>query len=686
MNTAPEQFRQLRANASAGILQRGNTSAHTNMPSLNHLTVGRATGLGALIGLIAWGVYHHDMHDALYGIIYGAALAFLMHTLSPAIGTLWQLITRQCWPTASYFQSFRDSQKTLSLIILGYLLTSAGNYAIGALLDWKDNLSSKPTITTTTKTGQTARTSHANYQGNGKVATKPKNANLPLKGLQESIIAEIIVTGLLSLLCYYLTQRSHHRTPKPKAKRQQTLIQPFSVWLGHSSGHLSQLAHSTGLAPNQHVALSLEDAAQNILVLGGIGSGKTTRAMHPFLIQLIDQQCGGLIFDIKGDFQKAVMFCAEHTKRSITIIGPGFEPMNLLAGLTPEIAASFLKSTFLLSGKTSEAFWIDTATELCRNTLGILSFLPTHYHLQGLYRYLFNTEDRLQREAELTALLPSLEPKAQRLLEAYWHYHTQIFDQFDEKVKAGVNATIAQVLSPFNHPELVEAFCGTQPHTNNSALSVPMESVLDGCVYLVSLPLSVWGLGGKVVYSLIKLRFYNVMQQRTSQPTWNQERPVFFMCDEFQEIVSANKDGLSDLNFWDKSRSSKTIGIISAQAISSFYAAIGDRDVAHALLQNFRQKICFRTEDSSTLNFFHQLADKVEVIRKTHSQTHGQQTQFNRLLGGDSSSSTENTTLVEKSVLSPQLFRQLQPDQAIALLSVNGYSMDDVIWMVPVFV
>jgi hypothetical protein len=33
--------------------------------------------------------------------------------------------------------------------------------------------------------------------------------------------------------------------------------------------------------------------------------------------------------------------------------------------------------------------------------------------------------------------------------------------------------------------------------------------------------------------------------------------PGFFMCDEFQEIISANREGISDMNFWDKSRSSK---------------------------------------------------------------------------------------------------------------------------------
>jgi hypothetical protein len=114
-------------------------------------------------------------------------------------------------------------------------------------------------------------------------------------------------------------------------------------------------------------------------------------------------------------------------------------------------------------------------------------------------------------------------------------------------VKSGVNATVAQVLSPFNHPDLVDAFC------TDSEAAPRMEGVLDGQVFLIDLPLAIWGLGGKVAYNFIKLRFFNVMQRRNTESSWDKERPVFFMCDEFQEIVSANKDGLSDLNFWDKS-------------------------------------------------------------------------------------------------------------------------------------
>src|SRR5713101_3727773 len=85
------------------------------------------------------------------------------------------------------------------------------------------------------------------------------------------------------------------------AARQQPL--PFGLWLGQSTGLLTALGHGAGLAGGYPVVLGLQDAAQNIAIFGGIGSGKTTRAVQPLLVQLLAQDTGGLIFDIKGDFQ-----------------------------------------------------------------------------------------------------------------------------------------------------------------------------------------------------------------------------------------------------------------------------------------------------------------------------------------------------------------------------------------------
>jgi len=174
------------------------------------------------------------------------------------------------------------------------------------------------------------------------------------------------------------------------------------------------------------------------------------------------------------------------------------------------------------------------------------------------------------------------------------------------------------------------------------------------------------------------------MQSRATHTDWNQDRFVFLLCDEYQEIISANKDGLSDLNFWDKSRSSKTIGIISTQSVSSVYAAVGGRDVANAVIQNFRQKVCFRTEDEMTIALLNKLLGNVEVERVTTTKTYGGSSGMTH----SSSHSSESTSksIHEKPLLDGQFFRTLPGDQALVLLSLQGNGFDDVLEMKALFV
>lgn len=472
----------------------------------------------------------------------------------------------------------------------------------------------------------------------------------------------------------------HYRKKQKKQIQKSLLKKDFGLYFGKSTGTFAQLWHSASIAPKQSIMLTAKDAAQNILTLGAIGSGKTTRVMCPLLLQLFEQGCGGLIFDIKGDIKNIAQKFANITHHKFKIIGIKQKKqnrINLLAGLTPEVAASFLQSAFLLSqGGKLESFWIQTACELCRNSLGVLSYFPKHYNLENLYAYLFDKAFKDEIDGKVFQRLSTLKPDEQRALKSYCRYDEAIFSSFDEKVKGGVKATIAQVLSPFSHPDLIDAFCTSGDNGNKNDETINIRDVLDGTTYLVDLPLAVWGLGAKVIYTFIKLRFFNLMQNRQIHPEWNQDRPVFFMCDEYQEIVSANKDGLSDLNFWDKARTSNTIGIISGQSISSFEAAIGDERLTHALLQNFRQKICFKTEDKMTIRLLNEMIGKSTRLKTNTSRTNSNITRF-----GSNYSQTESTTEKHESVISAQLLRELAPNQSIVLLSINGHSMDDIVEM-----
>lgn len=111
----------------------------------------------------------------------------------------------------------------------------------------------------------------------------------------------------------------------------------------------------------------------------------------------------------------------------------------------------------------------------------------------------------------------------------------------DNKVQTSITGTLSTILNPFQELELIETFSDNeQPYD--------LTNILYGDVVLLDLPLAKWGIAGKVIYTLIKLRFFNLLQERQ----FNKELPqnyVYFICDEYQEIISASKMGLSDLTF-----------------------------------------------------------------------------------------------------------------------------------------
>ena len=461
--------------------------------------------------------------------------------------------------------------------------------------------------------------------------------------------------------------------PAPNALTSEEFL-----YLGQSTGTLAAKNHTRGLSPGQPVFLSVPDCCQNLICFGGIGSGKTTRVITPALIQLFKKKTGGLIFDIKGDFGRTVADVADYAGRDFVTVGVADEDLglNLIQGISPELAASYLKSVFRLEGggRGDDAFWVDNATLLCQNALGLLK-LAKKYDLYSLYRFVFfpGFRDEVFAAAE-TAAMEQARDKA--YFDGCRDYYHEVFDKFDDKVKQSIKATVSQVLSGFQNPALIDAFC------SENKPQVKIEDCLAGQIVLVNLPIAEWGNPAKAVYTLVKLRFFSLVQQRATRTDNFQDNPVFFMCDEYQDIISANKSGLSDLNFWDKSRSAKCIGIVSSQSINSFRAAVGDRQTADTILQNFRQKICFRTEDTETIRYFQDLAGRSEVWRTSESKG---DSRTGGWTGTDTASKGESRSLQERNVVDSQLVRSLQENTGLCFLNLGGGSFDDVLVFTPSF-
>ena len=80
------------------------------------------------------------------------------------------------------------------------------------------------------------------------------------------------------------------------------------------------------------------------------------------------------------------------------------------------------------------------------------------------------------------------------------------------------------------------------------------------------------------------------------------------------------------------------------------------------------------------------LAGPARVQRKTVSHTTGESTGSVGETVSRQRSTTENVAEHRDAVLDATLFRHLTPNQAVALLSLQGRSMDDVLELVPLFV
>lgn len=494
--------------------------------------------------------------------------------------------------------------------------------------------------------------------------------------------------------------------PVEEAAPQEPQEKTFKgLYFGTSTGVLLSRSHVAGLPQGEALYAAKEDACKNTIIFGGIGSGKTTRAINPLLKQVFEQQAGALILDIKADFAREVDYIANLTGRSYVTVGHGGLTLNLIRGTTPELAASYLKSCFIASGSAggSGAFFVDQAVELCRNALTLLMLIDGDYSLAGVYDLVFSAPKREAAIAEMLGRGEQFDKRQFRLAESVGNYFANVHGTFDDKMLSNVNATVAQVLSPFSHPDLIDAFSGGE-----SEGEADLTALLDGAIYFVSLPMTLFGKeGSRYAYMLIKLRFMSLMRERRTRTDWNQDTPVAFVCDEYQAVI----DSITDTDFWDKSRSSGCFGIVSMQGVASLYQAVGSKQAADAILQNFRQRLVFRTEDDSTMSMVQRLLGQVDAYitstseGSSHSISTGPGEKANDFgvafghvmtagayLGkgpvstSDGQSYSESTSVQRQQLYDSNDFRSLNTDFALFLGNIGDRAVDEVIQMQPLYV
>jgi hypothetical protein len=390
------------------------------------------------------------------------------------------------------------------------------------------------------------------------------------------------------------------------------------------------------------VHFTFEDLCRHTIVFGSSGSGKTTRAFNPLLKEMLGSlQAGGIIICAKGEAVEEAVEIVRLAGRQAIVVMPGSERgIDLLSG-NPDLDSMYFRDTYgKVEGEAKQ--WVEAAIARMKNALRMLQGAGEQYYTFGhLTSYCF--DDDFQARVRIFAM-DKMRVMGEEKAEQAWtiqeaiDYEDHRWNKYTPEARRAVQFAVSQLLEPLRDYRIQKTFAG------NKAGLIPIESVFDGALIILHVPRSRYQRAANAVYTLAKRRFFTAIENRRANKSVDQTRPVVFAVDEYQLCISE-----SDVDSLGIIRSAGCMVLATTQGVASLYTAL-NRDVVDAALQNFTQKLFFKTDDHETL---------ATLIRATQHTQSGFKTS--------------------------ELFA-MSRNQGVAHLTVGDTSIDKVMEMEPLFV
>lgn len=383
--------------------------------------------------------------------------------------------------------------------------------------------------------------------------------------------------------------------------------------------------------------ISLKDACTSILSIGATGSGKTSGSCAYLLQRLMAYGCGGLILCVKDEYEDILRYL-RNTGREKDLIrvciggehsfnfleyescrkGEVNFVSNLVALLENAIQAGKEQSD---SGSGDDAFWKDSLRMLIHNCLTINLLAFGTVSVPQLYEIALSITDTspestfektrliaLEKVLALTAawdakqdadylaglnnqeynnLLFQAVPQAREFSLAD-QFFTNSFRQLHERTRAVLEMLFSNFLFSLLQEPIYSLFA------SRSSTFCP-ESVFDGKIILLDIPLKKFGQAAKYAQLLFKDIFQRAMERRNLKEN---NRMVFIFSDECQELLSPN-----DNTFLATARSARICSLYATQNLPNLYACLGganSEDKIKGLIGNFGLKILHCNTDVET--------------------------------------------------------------------------------------
>ena len=221
-----------------------------------------------------------------------------------------------------------------------------------------------------------------------------------------------LVMSLVAIVVYRRAPGMRAR-PLPLYQQPEDRTTP-SLVLGETHHHTSP-----GPSPRpQWLTVPQRGLYTGVMVLGAVGTGKTSACMYPYVDQLLRwkshdeaRKVGGLVLEVKGDFCGQVRSMLRRSGREADYVEVGLESgvcYNPLHNELDPYAVAYAIATLLnnLFGRSKEPFWQQAYTDLLKFVILLRRISDGYTTFSEIYRYILDSQQidrdirRLKAELE----------------------------------------------------------------------------------------------------------------------------------------------------------------------------------------------------------------------------------------------------------------------------------------------
>lgn len=380
-------------------------------------------------------------------------------------------------------------------------------------------------------------------------------------------------------------------------------------------------------------SITIDEGTHGVLVIGGVGRGKTASFMLPMVSALIEQGLPGLILDIKNNFTGQVRQLARLAGREDDIIEIGTHPtampINLLEGLSQSEIQQLFES-LLLSGQehSTNIDWLYKGVRLLADMAMLLRFVSQN---ERRFAPNFALLDRCVNDYDFSrkifefflssiynhddfahcSFVTRVQSTAFHILTEKQKRATKTYDEQLDYQLRGPRQMLATITSD---DSLVANLSCCAP-----GLTLDYRELLKAGKIVILRFKATQGHAARLLARSLKEKFYSDVYRTLDEGSEHQGK-FFFMADEYQDVINVSPDNpFDDFSWFSKAREFGCINIVATQALSSLYTNSLLRDQVNALVANCSTKIVLQNDDPAADLYFRHFCGLEKTLAQLES-------------------------------------------------------------------